>query len=152
MLSSIIIADTSVLISLENIGYLYLLEQLYKKIKITPEIEEEFGSTIPDWVEVIPVVDKEKLNILFFSLDIGEASAIALALETPNSLLIIDERKGRKIAQEMGLKITGVIGILIKAKSEGLISQITPLLDALIEVGVRISPSLYKKVLTICQE
>ncbi len=80
-------------------------------------------------------------------LDLGESSAIALALENPNSLLIIDEKKGRKIAKAMGIDVTGTLGILIKAKSKGVIEKVKPILDKLESANFRISPSLRASVL-----
>lgn len=83
-----------------------------------------------DWVKIEKLKDRTIFNQLRQDLDPGEAEAIALAQEL-NSGLLIDEKKGRKIAQDMGLKITGIVGILITAKDLGLIPQIKPLLDDL---------------------
>jgi len=76
-------------------------------------------------------------------LDDGEASSIALALEHENSLLIIDERKGRKHASRLGLKITGVTGIIIRAHNEGHIVSGKDKLDELIAQGFRLSDKIY---------
>jgi predicted nucleic acid-binding protein len=87
MQSKLIISDTSCFITLSNIGELNLLRLLYKQIVTTPEIAEEFGESLPRWVEIITVSDKAKQELLETQIDKGEASAIALALESENSFL-----------------------------------------------------------------
>ena len=65
----------------------------------------------------------------FVLVDIGEASSIALALEIPQATLVIDERKGRKIAKELNLKIIGTLKVLLKAKENGVISSVQEIID-----------------------
>jgi len=96
MLSKPIISDTSCFITLSNIGELNLLRLLYKQIVTTTEIAHEFGENLPDWVEVVSVCDKARQELLELQVDKGEASAIALALESENPFLIIDDYKARK--------------------------------------------------------
>jgi len=62
-------------------------------------------------------------------LDGGEASAIALAVESEDPLLIIDEYQGRKYAKQLGLAVTGTLGVIINAKHKGYIESIKPLLQ-----------------------
>ncbi len=78
----VIIADSSCLIALSNIGELQLLRQVYEQVTMTPEIESEFGEPLPDWITVEEVTDKKKISILELELDRGESSAIALAIES----------------------------------------------------------------------
>lgn len=75
----------------------------------------EFGKQLPFWVEIKIPANKNYQTILAASVDMGEASAIALAIEYEDSLLIIDDLKGRSLASELGLKITGTLGILVEA-------------------------------------
>ncbi|MCB9035723.1 MAG: DUF3368 domain-containing protein [Lewinellaceae bacterium] len=147
MPEKIIIADSSCLIALSNIGELQILQQVYQQITITPEIENEFGEAILDWIIIEEVTDKKKIEILELELDKGESSAIALAIEKENSLLEIDEKKGRNVAKKMGIKITGILGVIIKAKEIGLIKKITPLIEKLEKVDFRISKTLKEKIL-----
>jgi predicted nucleic acid-binding protein len=107
----VIISDTSCLIQLEPIGELELLYKLFGAITVTPEIVDEFHGQLPAWIIVESVSNKTYQTILGASLDIGEASAIALAIEQSECLLIIDDLKGRKFAEKFGLTITGTLGI-----------------------------------------
>lgn len=116
-----IISDTSCLILLEKIGELYLLHKLFGTITTTNEVAEEFGMPLPSWIELKQPVDKNYQSIIGLSVDRGEASAIALALELTDCLLIIDDIKGRKLAQQLGLSIIGTMGVVVDAKLAGII-------------------------------
>lgn len=157
----IIISDTSVITNLIQVGHLEVLEKLFKRVVIPQKVCDELlrieGRAnlfqVNSWLEIKQVSDKSLYEKLLERVDPGEAESIALALEHKAALLLIDERKGRRVAEEYGLKITGLIGILIDAKSGQHIGQIKPILDKLIyEIGFRISPTLYQKVLAIAEE
>ncbi len=147
-----IIADASVLITLDNINRLQILNDLYKTIIITPEVEAEFGVALPDWIQIRPVQDQNYLHILTTVVDLGEASSIALALEIPNSLLILDDLKARKLAAELHLSYTGLLGVILKAKELLVIPSVTVILNELKSVNFRFSSSIERKVLQIAQE
>ena len=152
ILPEIVIADTSCLIALENINGLDLLRRLYRSVLITPEVAEEFGSPLPDWVVVQNVSDREKLTVLKNILGLGEASALALALEHRDCLLLLDDLKGRRIAEEWNIRYTGVLGILVKAKRARLIPEIKPMLERLLKTNFRISPVIVAEALKIAGE
>lgn len=147
MSREIIIADASCLIVLENIQELSLLHKLFGEVLITEEVKDEFGFDLPEWLKVREVKDQSKKEILNLILDKGEASAIALALEIAESVLIIDEKKGRRIAQESGLKIVGTLGLILKAKENNLIDSTEEILEKLENADFRISPTLKAKIL-----
>jgi len=82
------------------------------------------------------------------NIDLGEAEAIILALELKADLIFMDERRGRALAATYGLKVTGLLGILLQSKGQGLISLVKPVMDRLIEeADFRISSDLYATVL-----
>ncbi|AIE76293.1 DUF3368 domain-containing protein [Synechocystis sp. PCC 7338] len=88
------------------------------------------------------------LNTLAQMLDPGESEAIALAIEIDAERLLIDERLGRDIATNYGLKLRGLLGLLINAKQQGMIPMLRPILDRLIkQAGFRVSPTLYARIL-----
>lgn len=149
MNQQIIIADSSCLIVLENIKELSLLKKLFGEILITAQVKNEFGLKLPKWIKIRTVKNQSRVDALSLILDRGEASAIALSMETAESLLIIDEKKGRRIAQELNLQIIGTLGIILKAKENGLINSIEDILEKLENADFRISPSLKKKILSI---
>jgi predicted nucleic acid-binding protein len=83
---------------------------------------------LPEWVEIIAVKDINKHRLFEPQIDKGEASAMALALETENALLIIDDYKARKLAHTLNVNYTETIGIIIPAKQKGIIDSIKPVL------------------------
>jgi len=75
----VIISDTSCLIAFTNINHLSVLKQLYNTILITPEVANEFGEQLPEWISVKAVNDNKKINAYNRFIDLGESSSIALA-------------------------------------------------------------------------
>lgn len=138
----IIISDTSCLIILTNIGELELLHKLYGKITTTLDIATEYGEPLPEWIEIVNAADKSKQQILEIQIDKGESSAIALALEIPDSIIILDDYKARKIASVLGLTYTGTIGVIVKAKLQGLIPSIKPILTKIKKTDFRLSEDI----------
>ena len=137
-----IISDTSCFIVLSNIGELELLHKVYEKIVTTIDIATEYGEVLPEWVEIVAVEDHYRQQLLELQIDKGESSAIALALETPNSTVILDDYKARKIAEKLGITYTGTIGVIIKAKLKGIIPSIKPLLDKIKQTDFRLSEDI----------
>ncbi len=137
-----IIADTSCFIILTNIGELDILKKLYGQIVTTTDIATEYGASLPEWVEIKDVVDKSKQQLLELQIDKGESSAIALALETLGSIIVLDDNKARKIANHLGLTFTGTIGIIVKAKLCGIIPSIKPIIEKMKQANFRISAEI----------
>jgi len=159
----IIVSDTSVITNLIDIQHLLLLKQLYQKVIIPQSVYQELsvlGSTAMNqieqsWAEVQSVADKSEIERFQKStrLDRGESEAILLAQHLNADLLLIDERRGRAEAQRLGLRITGLLGILVEAKKKQLILSVRDLMDQLIaESAFRITPSLYELILEMAQE
>ena len=162
----IIISDTSIITNLAAIQYLYLLPQLYNQVIIPEAVYRELIDIDPPvpgsvevqsatWIEIRQVVNRNAVERLQqeVRLDLGESEAIALALELNADLLLIDERRGRAEANRLGLRITGILGILIEAKHQNLILAVKPLMDALIATSeFRISLALYNQILGMVNE
>jgi len=142
-----IIADSSCLILLDKIEELELLKQLFGKVIITSIIAEEFGVALPDWILITDAENKNYQNILELSVDRGEASAIALAVEQTDCLLILDDQKARKLAAELKLKYTGTIALLVEAKLKGYIKSVHPILNKIRKTNFHLTPELEKKLL-----
>ncbi|HEY9342814.1 MAG TPA: DUF3368 domain-containing protein [Hanamia sp.] len=136
-----IISDASCLILLDKIGELELLHKLYGTIITTEEVAMEFGNPLPSWLE-IKAVNKNYQSIIEASLDKGEASAIALAIEYEECLLIIDDLKGRKFAHQLGLAIIGTLGIILDAKLAGIIPSANQLLIKIKQTNFRLTERL----------
>ena len=111
-----VICDSSCLIALDNIGMLFILQELYGKIYISEEVFSEFGKNIEGWIEIQHVEDRNYVGILNNLIDSGEASTIALSFQFEDSLMILDDLKARKLAENLHLKFTGLLGALLKAK------------------------------------
>ena len=147
MQKNIIIADTSCLILLEKLKMLNVLRQLFGQLFITRNVANEYGKDIPEWIKIADPKDKTSVLILESQVDRGEASSIALALEINQCLLIIDDRKGRRVANQFGINVTGTLGILVDAKNEGIISEIKPVLEKIRQTNFRLSKQLEMYVL-----
>lgn len=127
-----VISNTSPITNLAAVNQFALLQQLYGNIIIPKAVYDELtglGSKIPganavknsSWIQTQKVTNQILVTSLKQELDIGEAEAITLAIQLKANLLLLDERRGYEIACSLGLKVTGVLGILIAAKSRGLI-------------------------------
>jgi predicted nucleic acid-binding protein len=124
---NVIISDTSCLIALSNIGQLELLKKLFGRVTITPEVFEEFTvkykEKMPEWIDIKEPKNKEKVIKLNTELGLGESSSIVLAIETPGSLVIIDEKKAREYALNIGLNVIGTVGIIRRAADINIIES-----------------------------
>jgi predicted nucleic acid-binding protein len=160
----IVVSDTSPINNLAAINQLHLLQQLYGTVLIPEAVYQEL--TDPDfpvagakevqtftWIQIRAVEDRTMLKALSSELDPGEAEAIVLALEMKAEQVLIDERRGRMIAARLNLHYTGILGVLVEAKSQGFISTVKPLLDDLInKAGFWVTEPLYKSVLRLVDE
>lgn len=161
----IVISDTTPLISLIKIESLDILEKMYKEIIIPKAVYDELIINI-DYQSEIDIIRKctflqikiveENLSVSLLQkqlkLDLGESEAIVLANNIDADLIIIDERKARRIAKDIGLNVTGTLGILVDAKQRGLVKELKPLLDKLIKNEIRISKILYQDILELANE
>jgi predicted nucleic acid-binding protein len=136
-----VISNTSPLLYLHQVGQLDLLHRLYGRIVIPPAVREELrigaerGIATPNvsqiqWLEIRPPLDMTLLPMVA-DLGVGEAEAIALALASPRHLLILDDALGRRIAHLCALTYTGTLGVLVRAKDQGHLPAVRPVVEAL---------------------
>ncbi|MFK7933199.1 MAG: DUF3368 domain-containing protein [Saprospiraceae bacterium] len=159
----VVICDTGPLSGLIQIGRLSLLKDLFQEIilpeSVFLEVEklEQFGISIDEiraaeWIRIETPRPSVLHKELAGKLDIGEIDAIVLAIQEQADRLLIDERAGRKVAEEYGIGIIGTVGCLRDAKKAKLITNVKTELDKLIETGHWISPKLYNIVLKQANE
>jgi predicted nucleic acid-binding protein len=157
-----VVSDTSVLIHLARIDRFDLLRHLFSEITVpetvwhetvsegkgqpgAPELQSARAS---GWIEVASVsTETGTWRLLHQALDKGEADVLALANQRGADLVLLDESAARNRAEALGLRKTGTIGLLLRAKREDLIDRVQPALDALRATSFWIDESLYRHAL-----
>lgn len=142
----VIVSDASPIIALSEIDRLTLLKDVFGTIVITDIVQLESQIAETDWIEVHNDYDQDVFEVVSLQIDRGEASAIALAKQHDNVMLVIDERRGRKVAAGLGIKIIGLLGVIVKAKKMGVIDKGMEIINQLIENGFRVSENLVEIV------
>ena len=154
--------NTSPLLYLHQVGQLEILSKLYDLV-ITPNaVEQELavgrekGIDVPDlnslaWLEIHTIKSTSAIPNLI-DLGRGEAEVIALELENPASLLILDDQLGRRIPKLYQLRYTGTLGVLIKAKQAGYVTAIAPVIEKLQEQGMWLTESVINAALQLAKE
>lgn len=152
----IIVSDTSPISNLLQIGEIDILRAVFDRVIISIsvyreicEVDESRRSLANlDWIEMREVTYTDLQHHLMQTLDPGEAEAIALAIELSADYLLIDESLGREVADQLGVRITGLLGVLLKAKQGGHIPTVRHYIDRLVsEVGFRLGRELINDVL-----
>ena len=153
-----VVCNSSPLIHLAKIGKLELLKDYFTEISIPEAVYRECvidGKDREDakrienaaWIRVVDIRNIDLKKAFNTVLDEGESEAIVLALQESADLILLDDYEARELARTYGLKITGTIGLLIKAKYEGDISSIGEMLKKLRRTGFWLSDDLYTKIL-----
>ena len=156
-----VVSNTSPILNLAIIGKLSLLHEQFETIWIPSAVIDELRikEELPGcseirmaieegWLKVLEVKDRDKVQLLNRDLDRGESEAIALALQVNAEWILVDEKEARKICKSIGLKVTGVLGIILKAWRNGKLSSLQEVLDELIDkAGFRINNVLYADIL-----
>jgi predicted nucleic acid-binding protein len=159
----IVVSDTSAISNLAEVRQLELLQKLYGELVIPCAVYQELLNTDKNsltasaidgikWIKVQSITNNHLLDNLNLILDQGEAEAITLALEIQAERIIIDERKGRNEALKLGLKVTGILGVLIAAKKQGFIVAVKPILDQLRASEFWVRKELYLETLRLAGE
>lgn len=137
----IVVSDTSPITNLTQINRLDLLPKLYGAVTIPQTVADELARfphstgfnllALVPWLTVRAVHDTRRVASFRLQLDQGESEALVLCQELQADLLLIDERKGRRVAAEAGIPTTGLLGVLLTAKQRGLLPSVKAELDAL---------------------
>ncbi len=114
------------------------------------------GIDLPDigalpWVEIQAPEELGKVPPAA-NLGAGEKEVLALGLQIPNVVVILDERLARFHAEALNLAFTGTLGVLLRAKVEGRIPRIAPVLDQLDRLRFRLSPKTRAAILRLAGE
>lgn len=145
-----VVVDSTCLIGLEQIGRLDLLPALFEPVYAPPEVQRESGFSSA-WLRIEVPSNPSLVSALKVMVDDGEAEAIALAVER-DLKIVLDDRRARDLALRMELKIIGTVGILVRAKREGLVPWIKPLLNELMDKGFHLSEDLKREALRLIGE
>jgi uncharacterized protein len=157
-----VVVNTTPIITLSLIDHLPLLRDLYRQVVIPVAVQKEVLSGGPqragvaqlaaaDWIKIQALRDPRHADH-FPDLDRGEAEVIALAQEVSGDLVILDERQARRHARRLSLPLTGTLGVLLKAKSRGLIPEVAPLIATIRAQGIRLGEALVTRVLELAKE
>jgi predicted nucleic acid-binding protein len=145
------VTNSTCLIGLERIGRLDLLPQVFSTVFAPPVVAAEVQNPL-SWLRVRPVQNAAVVATLKTQMDAGEAEAIALAMELGDVLLILDDKKARRVAQQLGLKVIGTVGMLLRGKRQGVIAEVKPFLSALVQADFRISEGIIQEALRLAGE
>jgi len=151
-----VVSNTTPILALLSINQLDLLAKLYDKVFIPQGVYQEIekGKQKPFYADLTQIAYLQIMTIqnpaplaYLQDLDRGEAETIVLANELKADLVIIDEKLGRYWAESFGHKITGTLGILVRAKKMGFISHIKPFIDSMQTKNIWFNSALIQKVL-----
>jgi len=159
-----VVSNTSPLMNLAIIGRLELLRDSSGMIHVPIAVWSELviqGKDKPGsedianaaWIQTHVVQNQHLVKTLQEHLDQGESEAIVLALELPATLILLDEFEGRRIAEQYGLTKTGILGVLLNAKKQGVIPSLKVEMDKLRrDAHFWIAEPLYEKLLRAAGE
>ncbi len=158
----LVIADTSVLQYLYQVGRLHLLHDVLGPVIVPQAVADELaegrriGVAVPDpaqypWLTVQTVAGAVLLP-LAWDLGRGEREVLALALEQAGALVLLDDALARRAARLLEIPVIGTLGLLLKAKQMGLVPALAPVLDQLDRLNFRVHPDTRRHVLRLAQE
>ncbi len=141
------VSNSSGLIALESIGRLDLLHRLYGTVTIPDAVAQECGMALPAWLVVQTVQNQGLVQSLRMNLGPGESEAIALASEASAARVILDDKKARRTARQLGLPVTGLLAVLLQAKQHGFVSSLREIIAELTAVQFFITENLIEETL-----
>jgi predicted nucleic acid-binding protein len=130
----IVVSDTSAITALLQIGCVEFLSRIYGEVFIPSEVARELACShpvLPLFIRTIPVAQPSNCLRLLDWVDAGEAEAIVLAKELKADELLMDDPAGRRVAVAEGLKVVGLLGVILMARQRGFVSSVRVVLDEL---------------------
>lgn len=156
-----IVSDSGPIIAFSKIGRLDILRLLFGRVLIPDAVHDEVvvrGMGRPgadavarsSWIERRAPMNVDVMSELPKRIHTGEREAIALAYELGMPLLI-DERRGRQAAGNIGVAVIGILGVLAEARREEIVEDIAPLVQTILDSGYWVSPEVVKAFLELTQ-
>ena len=148
-----VIVNSTPLIALCHVNQLNILRQLYGEITIPKAVYDEISvkeesvckKSVDEalgWIHIQEIQNQLAKTMFKSQLHDGEVEVMILAMEQQASVVVIDDRNAKKYAKYLDLPVTGTLGVLMKAKQKGYLSELKPVLDVMIQNGIYIKPSL----------
>ncbi len=152
----LVVSDTSPITSLLQVGLETLLSSLFGEVLIPPSVNAEllrYHDVLPDCLKVRAVQNRRAVDAISQDLDLGEAEAIVLAEECQAQCVLMDEKRGRSVAESRGLTVIGLLGVLLLAKKAGHVHSVGRIMDDLrLKAGFFVSDSIRTTVLKAAGE
>lgn len=148
-----VFCNTTPFIALSSVKQLHLLPTLFGTIHVVDTVVEECAEggpiAVPDlchleWIHIVP--SRPCHSLLLLELDRGEKHTLDMAQYQQADRVIIDEKLGRNLAEYLGLRVTGTLGILLKAKQLGLIDSFLGVAQAMRQRGIRYNTALLHRL------
>lgn len=156
------ISNTSPLLYLYKIGAIHLLPKIFDEVWTAESVKNELlagrnkGYDVPNPIDYpwLNIVNPKSMPSEWLALDLGtgELGAMALALENPDHIVLLDDMLARRTAQVAGVQVWGTLKVLLEAKSQGLIETIEPFIEKLGESGMWISAEVKQRILILAGE
>jgi predicted nucleic acid-binding protein len=156
------ITNTSPLLYLYRIGAINWLSMMFDEVWAPDAVVNEllagrskgYDVPIPTDFNWLPIVNPKSMPSEWLALDLGagEIAAMALALENPAHIILLDDALARRTAQAAGLHVWGTLRVLLEAKSQGLVDKIEPFVTNLSEAGMWVSSEVRQRILALAGE
>lgn len=159
-----IVSNTTPLSNLIQLQLLTLLGDLWGTVSIPMAVQHELergAAVFGNWqdaagaaaIQVLEVSEDPLTQQFLLSLHLGEAEALTLAIQERASLFLCDDLDARMVANHHGLPVTGTLGILVKAKQESLIPEVSPYLERLRQdIRFWFTDDLYRQIQELANE
>jgi predicted nucleic acid-binding protein len=157
-----VVVNTSPLQYLHQVGQLGLLQKLFGRVIVPGAVAAEIaagrqlGVSLPqlealEWIDIRSPASPVG-GLLAWDLGAGESAVLSLALEHPGSRVVLDDKLARQAAVHLNLPLLGTAGILLRAKHEGHLSAVQPVLNQLAALGFRLTPQTIRNILDLARE